>query len=248
MNRLLFLCTFFAALLGTPAVAQGIMEPADSVDGAGHRVELMAGMDIVSQYVWRGMNMGSASFQPTLGIGWRGLSLSAWGSVGFARWDDAKEIDLTLSYTHGGFTVGLTDYWCDDPEPRYFAYKNGHTSHVFEGMVCYDFGFLRASWQTIFAGNDGVNGSGARAYSSYFELAAPFRWLTCDWEAAVGIVPYATDYYEAEGFRCTNVSLHVAREIPVTRRFSIPLFVQLTANPNTRHLFLVAGVTLAIKN
>lgn len=49
---------------------------------AEHGVEGTLGADIVSQYIWRGTNCGSAAIQPTLGIAWKGLSLTAWGNVG----------------------------------------------------------------------------------------------------------------------------------------------------------------------
>ena len=51
--------------------------------------------------------MGSTSLQPTLGLGFRGLSLSAWGSVGLTDPADTKELDLTLGYTIGGLNVGF---------------------------------------------------------------------------------------------------------------------------------------------
>lgn len=63
--------------------------------------------DIVSSYIWRGQDLGSTSLQPTLGLGFRGLSLSAWGSVGLADPADTKELDLTLGYTIGGLNVGF---------------------------------------------------------------------------------------------------------------------------------------------
>ncbi len=201
-------------------------------------------MDVVSQFLWRGMRCGSAALQPTASVGWKGLSLSAWGSVGFVNWADTKEIDLTLSYTIKGLTIGITDYWTTDAETPYFNYKRGETGHFFEASVGYDFGFLRASWQTIFAGADGHNKSGNRAYSSYFELAVPFHWATCDWEGSLGIVPYATSMYETEGFRVTNITLRVTKEIVVTERFGIPLFLQLTGNPNSRELYFVGGICI----
>ena len=211
---------------------------------AKNKVEAILGIDVVSQFIWRGMKQGSAALQPTAGVCWKGLSLSAWGNVGFADWNDFKEIDLTLSYTIKGLTIGIHDYWTTEAGTSYFNYKKDETNHVFEAMVGYDFGFLRASWQTIFAGADGQNNSGNRAYSSYFELTAPFRLATCNWEGTVGVVPYATSYYGAEGFRCTNITLRVTKDIEVTERFKIPLFLQLTGNPNSRDLYFVGGFTL----
>ena len=55
---------------------------------AQEKLETTLNADVVSTYVWRGMDLGNASLQPTLGIAWKGLSLSAWGSVGIARAED----------------------------------------------------------------------------------------------------------------------------------------------------------------
>ena len=73
------------------------------------KIETTLSTDIVSQYIWRGMDLGSVSLQPTLGIGWKGLELTGWGSVGLSDPNDTKEIDLTLSYYIGGFNIGITD-------------------------------------------------------------------------------------------------------------------------------------------
>ena len=72
-----------------------------------------------------------------------------------------------------GFSISVTDYWFNNG-PGYFHYGAKNTAHVFEAQVGYDFGFLSANWYTNFAGNDGVNKNGNRAYASYFNLTVPF--------------------------------------------------------------------------
>ena len=207
-------------------------------------VETTLQADVVNHYVWRGMELGHASVQPSLGFAWKGLSLSAFGSMGITTSNDIKEIDLTASYMLGGFSAGITDYWSNDPDIRYFYYKSPGTSHVFEGFVGYDFGVLRASWQTIFAGNDYLASNGNRAYSSYFELTAPFTLATCEWEATLGAVPYTSDFYDTSGFALTNVSLKACKEIAITDRFTLPIFAQLVANPRTERAYFIFGITL----
>lgn len=208
------------------------------------KVETTISADFVSQYVWRGLECGSVSVQPTLGIGYKGLSLSAWGSIGLTDTNDAKELDLTLAYTTGGFNIGITDYWFNTPEERYFLYDVNKTSHIFEANVGYDFGVAAIQWYTNFAGNDGLNKNGKRAYSSYLELSAPFKLASVDWSAAVGAVPYATDFYGVDGFAITNVSLKAAKDIKITDTFSIPVFAQVAANPSSQKAYFVFGFTL----
>ena len=202
------------------------------------------GIDFVNQYIWRGQDLGNVSLQPTLGVEWKGLSLAAWGSVGITRAEDTKELDLTLSYSTKGFTVGLTDYWFSDGS--YFQYKSGKTTHIWEGYIGYDFGFLSATWYTNFAGDDGKNNSLKRAYSSYLELIAPFKLATLDWEGSVGIVPWATTSYGTTGFACTNVGLKATKDFTIKQKYHLPVFVGLKTHPIRGKLYLLCGVGFSL--
>ena len=169
------------------------------------KVEGTISTDVVNQYIWRGQDLGDVS------------------------------IDLTAAYTVGGFHIGVTDYWFNSPNDKYFAYKAHETSHVFEGNIGYDFGPLAINWYTNFAGNDGVNKDGDRAYSSYVELAAPFKLASLDWTATVGAVPYRTSFYaKANGFAVTNLGLKACKDIEITNSFSVPVFAGVYANPSTQ--------------
>ena len=230
-------------ILAVVVLSLNALTPAKAQD----KVEASVGADFVSRYIWRGLDLGEVSFQPTLGLDWKGLSLSAWGSVGISNPGDTKEFDLTLSYSIGGFNIGVTDYWFDaglDPLNRYFMYRSDCTNHVFEANIGYDFGFAAIQWYTNFAGNDGVNPAGKRAFSSYLELSAPFTLGGADWSAALGMVPFATDFYGTEKFAVVNLSLTASKEIAITDSFSIPVFAQVAANPYSREAFFVIGFTL----
>ena len=213
------------------------------------KVEATISGDLVSSYIWRGQNCGDVSIQPTLGVSYKGLSLTAWGNVGLSNSDDTKELDLTLAYTTGGFNIGITDYWFSvgqDPENRYFKYDAHGTNHVFEANIGYDFGLASLQWFTNFAGNDGTNKDGKRAYSSYMEVVVPFKLSAIEWTATVGAVPFATSYYNewTSGFAVTNVALKATKDIKVTDSFSIPIFGEIVGNPRTQKAYLVLGITL----
>ncbi len=211
------------------------------------KLETSISGDVVNQYIWRGQDLGGTSFQPTLGIGCGGFSLSAWGSTGLTNPDDTKEFDITASYTIGGLTVGITDYWFNsglDERNRYFRYNAHSTNHVFEANIGYDFKVLNVQWYTNFAGNDGCNDKGKRAYSSYAEVNVPFAFAGADWTATAGCVPYATTFYGADGFAITNLTLKASKEIKVTDSFSVPVFAGITANPCSQKAYLTFGFTL----
>ena len=210
------------------------------------KVETTVAADFVSSYIWRGLDCGSVAVQPTLGIGYKGLSLAAWGSYGLVNTADTKEFDLTLAYTTGGFNIGITDYWFSaglDPDARYFKYDAHGTNHVFEGNIGYDFGFASLQWFTNFAGND-YKADSKRAYSSYMEVVVPFKLATVDWTATAGAVPFESPLYGTSGFAVTNLALKATKDIKVTDTFSIPVFGQVVGNPCSQKAYLVFGFTL----
>ena len=133
--------------------------------------------DFVSDYIWRGAYQNSGfSVQPTLGLSYGNLSLSAWGSQSLTKTDGAQEFDINLSYTIGGLGITVTDYWWNGITMPYGDYKH---DHHFEGTLAYNFGEnfpLTLSWSTMFAGGDD-NKDGDRAYSTYinasYNIACP---------------------------------------------------------------------------
>lgn len=208
---------------------------------AQEEVETSVGADFVSGYIWRGQELGGVSLQPSVSIGYKGFSLGAWGSVGLER-SDTKEFDLTLGYSTGGFSVSLTDYWFNSG-PGYFHYGARNTAHVFEGQIGYDFGLLAVNWYTNFAGADGVNKNGNRAYSSYLSFAAPFKLGGLDWTAEIAATPWATDFYGANGFAVCDISLGTSKDIRITDSFSLPLFAKATWNPRSEGAYFVVGLS-----
>ncbi|MEO4718753.1 hypothetical protein ABHZ63_20350, partial [Phocaeicola vulgatus] len=105
--------------------------------------------DFVSDYIWRGAYQNSGfSVQPTLGLSYGNLSLSAWGSQSLTKTDGAQEFDINLSYTIGGLGITVTDYWWNGITMPYGDYKH---DHHFEGTLAYNFGEnfpLTLSWST----------------------------------------------------------------------------------------------------
>ena len=197
--------------------------PATSM--AQDKVEFGAGADVVSKYIWRGTDLGGPSVQPSLSVAYKGLSLTAWGSIGFDSEDD-KEVDLTLAYETGNFSLSVTDYW-------YPEYSGAHT---FEAQIGYDFGLLAANWYTNFAGDD-------EEYASYISLIAPFSLIGLDWEAEVGATPWGTDYYGTDKFSVCDLSLGASKEFNIGKSFSTTLFAKATYNPTIEKFYATIGIS-----
>ena len=213
---------------------------------AQEEIETTISADVVSSYIWRGQDLGSTAVQPTLGVAYKGLSLTAWGNYGLVDPADTKEFDLTLDYTIKGFSIGITDYWFSkgqDPDSRYFKYDAHGTNHVFEAYAGYDFSFASVKWFTNFAGND-YNMNGKRDYSCYAEVNVPFRLAAVDWTGSAGVVPFKSSMYRTNGFAVTYLSLRANKEIRITDTFTVPIFGQVAADPCTQNAYLVVGLTL----
>lgn len=204
------------------------------------RVKADLSLGFSSSYVWRGLNMGSTVLQPELSLSWKGLAFYVSGSAGLV--DPRNEIDLTLCYTTGGLTIGVIDYWDDLDGTRFFDYRPKETGHSIEAVVLYDFGPVAVSWQTFFAGCDLQEADGRRAFSSYFEISAPFHLTGIDWLARAGFVPWASDYYGTQHFTFQSVSLKATKAISISDRFSLPIYGELIATPANGKLFFVAGL------
>ena len=189
------------------------------------KVEFGVGADVVSKYIWRGTDLGGPSVQPSLSVAYKGLSLTAWGSIGFDSEDD-KEVDLTLAYETGNFSLSVTDYW-------YPEYSGAHT---FEAQIGYDFGLLAANWYTNFAGDD-------EEYASYISLIAPFSLIGLDWEAEVGATPWGTDYYGTDKFAVCDLSLGASKEFNIGKSFSTTLFAKATYNPTIEKFYATIGIS-----
>ena len=182
--------------------------------------------DFVSDYIWRGAYQNSGfSVQPTLGLSYGNLSLSAWGSQSLTKTDGAQEFDINLSYTIGGLGITVTDYWWNGITMPYGDYKH---DHHFEGTLAYNFGEnfpLTLSWSTMFAGGDD-NKDGDRAYSTYinasYNIACPAEITLTP---SVGFTPWK-GMYDADGAAFTDIALKASKNINITDHFSLPLFVQ----------------------
>jgi hypothetical protein len=207
--------------------------------------ELSVGADVVSSYVWRGVQqgLGGLNIQPGLGFSVGGLSIGAWGSAGLVG--DVKEVDFAIAYEIAGLSIGLTDYWWDGNGAGNYDDYHAHHLEVNVGYTLPIESFpLSLSWNTFVAGNVGLNVDGKKAYTSYFAASYPFAVKDIPLEVAIGLNPLATDLYGSyyDGFVLTDISLKASKEIKIGD-FTLPLFGQVIVAPELKDIFFVAGIS-----
>ena len=222
---------------------------------------LNAGFDLVSSYVWRGTHCAGASFQPSLGLEYKGLTFGGWGSTDFEN--GLNEFDLSLGYSNWGVSLLVTDYFFpsngigmqsnrkdNKTSGKYFEWNDDATQHQIEVSLGYDFSEvfekvpLTVTWNTILYGNDKKSSdNGKNRYSTYIELAYQFHVKAVKLDIATGFTPWESQYQKDNHFNMVNLSLKGSYDIKITDSFSLPVFAQAVFNPNTENVYFVAGLS-----
>ena len=209
------------------------------------KAQFSVGTDIVSNYVWRGVQQdltntkGTPNIQPYISFTTGKLTIGAWGSAGILG--SVKEVDIYATYAFSSlFSLTVTDYnW--NFSQSYFAYGAG-TDHVFEGSLNYagvESFPLSVSLNTMFYGADKVNSE--QAYSTYLELAYP---ISSSAKVFLGGALNESANYGTTGFGLTNIGLKVSKAIEITDKFSLPVYGVVGVNPTAKDAFMVLGITL----
>lgn len=232
------------------------------------KVTATASADLVTRYMWRGIDMAGVSIQPELNLAWQGLSLDIEGSNPLEKDGGVQDLNVTLGYSLYGFNIGVTDYWTADIDPRnrYFYY-GGETEcpHQLEANIGYTckYGSLQA--YTMVYGND-YKIDGSRAYSTYIELSVPFKLGGLDWDVRAGVTPFESagttyeevvttatgkrvtytrgDWMYGESFTCNLASVRATKEFEF-RKFKLPVYVELHTNPYLQRANLVFGIAIS---
>jgi len=236
MKKLIIL--FASILLALPSFGQ---EKEDSTAG-----DLSVSVDVVSRYVWRGLLYNaSPNIQPTLSYTYGGFSIGSWASYGLSS--QYAEVDFFASYTKGGLTFLVYDYFTVDeinPQLNDFSnYNDTITGHALEGSIFYAGGEafpIKLTAAMFFYGADKkINGD--QAYSTYFELGYPFRVAGQPLDVFIGGTPQEGLYHSEAGI--VNVGLSTSKELEISDRFKLPIKASLSVNPAADNIFFVIGMT-----
>ena len=130
----------------------------------------------------------------------------------------------------------------------YFNWDEETTSHQLDASIGIDLSAfnenlpLTLQWNTILAGTD-HDEDGERLHSTYIELGYTLPVKDFEVEFTTGFTPWKGMYQEDESFNMVNLSIKGSYEIKMTDKFALPVFAQLTLNPNTESIYFVAGLS-----
>lgn len=199
-------------------------------------LSIEVGTDIVSSYLWRGLNLGGISIQPSVTIDWKGLYVSGWANIGADNWTFENinpELDITIGYDNYGLQVDLTHFYYFGGESYFpkggFKPQDIESSSTMEAHAGFHLGDLiekiplSIDWYTTIFGKDcylNDNGEWQRAWSTYIEVGYEFELpLGLMLDTRIGITPwrgYYSDYQEvwknAKTVAINNINLRLERE------------------------------------
>ncbi len=219
-------------------------------------LSIFANADIVSRYIWRGINVNdAANIQPALTFSVSGFSIGMWGSYclshNLLNNSLEHELDSWCSYTYAlengmNFGLILTDYYFPNAGIKWGNFNNynnpkGAGAHTIEPGF---FIKLSNSLPLLFSGfinvhNDAGNNTYFQVDYSTFVSEFPLTIFL----GAAGGSKKNPNFYQTEKFNVTNVGIKATKSIKITDEYSLPVYVTFLINPRTEISYLVFGLT-----
>ena len=209
------------------------------------------GLDLQTKYVWRGMEMltqnSSPVIFPSVNYTWEGLFVYAMG--GYSLNGYYAEVDLGISYSWKGFTIGVNDYYypsIDTNEDNYF--KSENTGHWLEATLTYAPEKIPV-WITasnFFYGADKY-GKEKQAYSTYIEIGTYYDFLDNNRVSlAVGSALNKSCYNGySKNFSICNMEGKYTYNLKIKNDWSLPLGVSYIYNPVYDKSFINFAVNIS---
>lgn len=217
-----------------------------------------AGADLVSRYIWRGINMNDVpNIQPALSLKYKSLQLGFWGSYSLSHLNStdqhyatSQEIDTWMSYSFelkntATFSLLLTDYYYANAGIKAGNFNNydntkGPGAHLLEAGIIYSGGnslpVSVAAYYNVY--NDKGN-------NTYFQI----DYYTLIENVGINVFAGASSgstktpgFYGTENFNVINFGIKATKQIKVSEALTVPAYCTYVLNPRIEASYLVFGI------
>ena len=199
-------------------------------------------LDIQTKYMWRGMEMmteeSTPVLFPSLNYSNKGLFIYAMG--GYAFNGKYAEVDLGVSYTWKGLTIGINDYYYPTVDSNKDEYFGGHhNGHWLEACITFAPEKIPvfATLSNFFAGSDDCyvneNGEEKQAYSTYFEVGTYYDFLNSNRITLTCGMALNKSCYNGynHNFSICNIEAKYTYNVQFDNGWTLPLSVAYICNP-----------------
>jgi hypothetical protein len=218
-------------------------------------LSLSVNADLVSRYIWRGINVNDAfNIQPALTLSVSGFSFGFWGSYALTNNLDynsyGQELDTWLGYNfafENGISISaiVTDYYFPNAGIPWGNWDNyddpdGPGAHTIEtGLLLKGpnaFPISLSGYVAVY--NDEGN-------NTYFEASYPATVAEVALNFFVGASAGSEEnpIYGTENFNVINIGVKASKSVKITEDYSLPVFTSFIMNPRSEIAYLVFGLT-----
>jgi hypothetical protein len=230
------------------------------VKSVGQDFSLSVNADIVSRYIWRGLNVNDQpNIQPSITFNYSHFQAGFWGSYGLTHqnmsdesYRSSQEIDTWIGYTvylHDEikFGLGLTDYYYPNGGIKIGNFNNynnsnetgAHTVEAGLNITGPDYFPLTLSGYLNIYNDKGHN----IYFQSDYSIDVQGIGLGFFAGAATGSIDNPA-YYGTDKFNVINAGIKASKQIRITENFSLPVFCSYILNPQAEISYLVFGISL----
>jgi len=213
------------------------------------------GAEVVSRYIWRGVESGGDPAVPQLqpyasfsvdGGEYGLLELGAWGSYGFSG--DFSENDLSLKYTYStspvNISLTLNDYYFPYLGINFTNFEDkGEGAHTIEAGLALT---GNESFPFTFLVSKNIKNDVPEDKSLYVEAGYAFSINEVEMNVFAGAAQGMSLWHgiSTDKFEVCTVGIGAGKEIRISESYSLPLGINWIMNPHQKKTFLVFKVGL----
>lgn len=219
-------------------------------------LSLNVNADLVSRYIWRGIDVNDAvNIQPTLALEVGGFSAGFWGSYSLSNNSGdntyGQELDTWISYNYefeNGMSAGalVTDYYYPNAGFKWGDFNNydnanGAGAHTIETGL-----FFNGPESFPISLSGFINVYNDAGSNKYFQIDYPAVIAEISCNFFIGASSGSKDnpqYYGTENFNVINVGVRAVKSVKITEDYSLPVSAAFIINPRAEISYLVFGLT-----
>ena len=203
------------------ALALALAGPAAAQDEAAVSV----GIDLVSDYVWRGQVMNDdGALQPWVGVLFDGFAFNVWGSMDLDDTPNDAQWEFTEVQVNASYTIPIGTYALD-VGAIYYNYPNTAIESTFEVYGTFTFtDVVFSPYVSLYYDVDEIDGFYLRVGGSYGQELETFEW-ELGLSLGAGSEDYNEGYFFTDDFALNDLTVGVTVTFPFSEQFSVRAFV-----------------------
>lgn len=260
MNKILFIFLAYAIVYQSYGFTPDSTDTSDQLtvqkEQPASGLSFDLGMELVSRYVWRGVECGvmddqksTPHIQPAASLTYNfteasNVTLGLWGSYGFDG--SFAENDFYFSYGQntsiGDFSLTLTDYYYPSANLEFNNMDaDGNGAHTVDAQLGFTFPDA-FPLRLLFSSN--VYNDVPDYKSFYVEASYPFTISEVELNVFAGAAQGQSMWHAVttDKFEFVNVGFNASKSIKVSEEFSIPIGVSWILNAHLKKTYIVFKV------